>query len=334
MGKIVLFYSSVKDKELFKIQQFYRIDIQILNELGYGVLLSNRVLDAFRFWKYDFVFAYFYRYSLFVAFIARMFGKKVYFTGGIDALDRNLSTKKEFLVQEILFKLCYFFSEKCIIVSRTDEANVRPLVNGRKLSYSEHTINAKQFACDVHSKINLCTSIAWQATKANVQRKGVDNAIRLFARLIRLPQYADYKLVIIGKMGDGTIYLQGIITELGIANSVFFTDSIPESEKVDYLKRSKIYFQLSKFEGFGVAALEALSASNIVIHSGKGGLSNPIYQMGVQINIDQQIEQMFGELKEKLASFDEAFLNDAQRIVCRDYDNERRKNEFRLILSA
>ena len=66
--KRILFYSSVQDKKLFYIQQFYRIDIEILENLGYQVLLSNKISDAWKFWKYDFVFAYFYRYAFFVTF--------------------------------------------------------------------------------------------------------------------------------------------------------------------------------------------------------------------------------------------------------------------------
>ena len=52
---------------------------------------------------------------------------------------------------------------------------------------------------------------------------------------------------------------------------------VSEEDKINLLKRSKYYFQLSLYEGFGLAALEALCADNILIHSGKGGLANSIY---------------------------------------------------------
>lgn len=41
----VLFYASVKDKELFNIQQFYVNDIELLRRCGFHVELSNRILD-------------------------------------------------------------------------------------------------------------------------------------------------------------------------------------------------------------------------------------------------------------------------------------------------
>lgn len=328
VDKRVLFYSSIKDKELFYIQQFYRIDILLLEELGYKVVLSNNILDAWKFWRYNFVFAYFYRYAFFVALIAKLFGRNTYFTGGIDALDRNLVTEKEYKIQKWFFKMCYSLAKSCIIVSKTDDKNVRELVSSKKLSYSEHTIDTSQFECDLGRKEDLITTIAWQATIGNVKRKGVDNALRLFARLIQLPKYSQFKFIIIGKTGEGTEYLKNIIEELDISESVEFTDNISEQHKVDYLKRSRFYFQLSVFEGFGVASLEALCAKNVVVHSGKGGLSNPIYNDGIYVNIDQPVDEMFKQLIEGMEVFDNSVLDHAYDNVCKDYDNERRKADF------
>ncbi len=326
--KRVLFYSSVKDKELFYIQRFYQIDISILEGLGYKVVLSNQILDAWKFWKYDFVFAYFYRYAFFVALIAKLFSKNVYFTGGIDALDKNSSSPKYYMIQKLFFKLCYWLSKSCIIVSKTDDAHVREICNGKKLSYSEHTIDTKPFLCNVENKENIFVTIGWQATVGNVQRKGIDISIRMFAKLHELPEYDNSKLYILGKTGEGTTYLEQIVQESEIEESVVFTGPVSEEEKVNYLKRSKFYFQLSKFEGFGVAALEALCAKNIVIHSGKGGLSNPIYNDGILLDIDQPIEKMTEDLIAKLSSFDVSCLERACDNVFANYDNERRKADF------
>ena len=332
-SKRVLFYSSVKDKELFHIQRFYAIDISILEQLGYEVILSNKIGDAWKFWKYNFVFAYFYRYAFFPALIAKLFGRNTYFTGGIDSLDKNLVTERDYTIQKWFFKFCYWVSKSCIIVSKTDDSNVRQLVKGKKLSYSEHTIETEPFKCELSQKENIFVTIGWQATVGNVQRKGMDTSIRLFAELHKLPKYNDSKLFILGKTGDGTEYLEGIVKELGIDGCVQFTGSVSEEQKVDYLKRSRHYFQMSIFEGFGVAALEALCAKNIVIHSGKGGLSNPIYYDGVFISIDQPIEKMVEELKNKLTAFDNDSLVRAYNNVCHQYDNKRRKEDFAKIIN-
>ena len=73
MRKRVLFYSSVKSIELLKTQKFYQIDIALLEDLGYEVLLSHKILDSLLFWKYDILFSYFYKYSFFAALLAKCF---------------------------------------------------------------------------------------------------------------------------------------------------------------------------------------------------------------------------------------------------------------------
>lgn len=99
--KRILFYSSVNSLELFKTQKFYQIDISILKDLGYDVLLSNRIFDSLLFWKYDILFSYFYRYSFFAALLAKCFGKKTYFTGGIDSLDSDYASAFNYKIQAL-----------------------------------------------------------------------------------------------------------------------------------------------------------------------------------------------------------------------------------------
>lgn len=62
-------------------------------------------------------------------------------------------------------------------------------------------------------------------------------------------------------------FIQSIINKYGLNDSIELIGEVSEEEKIAFLKRSKYYFQLSLYEGFGLAALEALCASNILIHS-------------------------------------------------------------------
>ena len=148
MKNKILFYSSVKYKELFEIQRFYHIDIELLRNLGYEVYLSNQISDFLCFWRYNLSFIYFYKYGLFPAIISRLFGKRVYFTGGIDDLELGVSGYKKYKIQKFFFKLCYFFSTKCILVSKTDENNVMKIFKGKlpkRTCLSFHTIDIEKF---------------------------------------------------------------------------------------------------------------------------------------------------------------------------------------------
>ena len=329
MKKRLLFYSSVKSLELFKTQKFYQIDIALLEDLGYDVWLSNRIFDSLLFWKYDILFSYFYRYSFFTALFAKCFGKKTYFTGGIDPLDANYASPFSYRIQVLFFKLCYWVANSCIIVSQSDLKNIAKISSlKKKLSYSEHAINTKLFFPDT-PKEKLFTTVAWMGGEGNVKRKGVDKALRIFAELKKMPAFADFKFIIMGRKGEGTTFVQSIINKYDLNDSVELKGEVSEEDKINLLKRSKYYFQLSLYEGFGLAALEALCADNILIHSGKGGLANSIYANQILFDIDKEFEDEYLKLCDRL-SFPMNRKNNDTDINC--YDIKRRKDDFRLII--
>ena len=333
MKQRVLFYSSVASMEYFSTQKFYVNDINILQDLDYHVILSNRILDALRFWRYDFVFAYFYRKSFFVAFIAKLCGRRTYFTGGIDDLNRDYASSWRYFIQKFFFKLCYYISESCIIVSDADLANIMRFFHKKKynhISFSEHSIDTNKFIAS-DPKYSYFTTIVWMDNIGNVIRKGVDKAIYVFYELKKYEEFRNYKFVIIGKNGAGTEYLTDIVAQLNLADDVIFTGNISEDKKINYLKKSRYYFQLSLYEGFGLAALEALCAGNILIHSGKGGLGNPIYKNNsilFDLNADFDVE--CNKLYSSLCAFDARTIN--LDYILKFYNNTRRKEDFDKII--
>lgn len=281
MGKKILFYSSVKDQGLFNTQSFYKTDIQILKDIGYQVKTTNKIFDFIFFWEYNVAFIYFYRFGLVPAIISRVFKKLVIFTGGIDALDKEyMKGNKGYIIQCILFKLCYFFSNKCIIVSTSDRNNILKLLksNTKKLKYIPHVIDINHTFTEI-PKEQFITTISWMGTIANVKRKGVDKLIYIFYEFKKIR--SDFKLIVIGSLGEGFEYLESIIRRLNLSNDIIFTGSINENEKVFYLEKSKYYFQISEYEGFGIAAIEGLFLGNIVFHSNKGGLQDTVGKYGI-----------------------------------------------------
>jgi glycosyltransferase involved in cell wall biosynthesis len=334
-GNRLMFYSSVTTKSLFQTQKFYYIDIHILQSLGYEVTLSNNILDAFKFWKYDIVFGYFFRYSSLFALISKCFGKRVYLTGGIDALDKSYAGEKAYKIQKALFKLCYFLADRCIIVSKSDLAHVNEIIGGgaNRLAYSEHSIDTSAFSDAILTNKNLdfCT-IAWMGDNANVYRKGVDKSIYLFSLLKEKPEFANSKLYIIGKKGIGTRLLESQIRELGLKDNVIITGEVPECKKIGILKRCKYYFQLSQYEGFGIAALEALIAGNVIIHSGNGGLANPIYKDHILVDIHSDMNEQFEKVYKRIRLLDLDIIQKNARECLAFYDNARRTKDFECII--
>lgn len=308
MKKRILFYSSVNDVNLFKVTGFYVEDINLLRQCGYNVITTNKFISFIRFWNYDVAFLYFYKKAIIPAIVSRIFCKKVIFTGGIDELNEVVvySTFKR-SIYKILFTINYLLSNTCNIVSKEDLINVTNILKSfiplrlNKLSYHPHSIDVLNFSnIDIVKKENIITTICWMATKGNVERKGVDKTIYIFKKIVE--KYPDFKLIIIGAFGEGSNYLKQIVTNENISNKVFFTGSVSEDDKIELLSRSKYYFQLSTYEGFGMAVIEAMILKNLIFHSGNGGLKDTIVDKGYLIDITnldfQNILNFFSNIHE------------------------------------
>jgi glycosyltransferase involved in cell wall biosynthesis len=93
------------------------------------------------------------------------------------------------------------------------------------------------------------------------------------------------------------------------------------------LKRSKYYFQLSEYEGFGIGALEALASGNIVFHSGVGGLkegmgphgmlvkdTSDFMQIGKQFfNVDENYEFWKNKIPDQILYVENNFSFDKRK---------------------
>lgn len=330
--KKILFYSSVSDISFFDTQKFYQIDISLLKNLGFDVKTTNKKSDFLKFWKYDISFLYFYKWSFIPAILSRLFFKKVYFTGGIDDLSKDKSSRR-YKRQKILFKICYRFSTKCFIVSTEDYKNTEKIVRkNNKLLLSLHTLDINSFIQNSNNnRKNNFFTIAWMKNIDNVKRKGIDKALLIFSKLSKDVNYADSIFYIAGTEGEGSDYLKNIIKEKNITNVVFL-GNISENKKIELLHSVKYYFQLSEYEGFGLAALEALAAGCIVIHSGQGGLKDGIASDGIIIDIFDSFDHQIETLSKEIRTFNIDNLERGKRRLIESFSNERRQKDFEVIL--
>ena len=334
--KRILFYSAIESKKIFFTQQFYATDIKLLRDLNFEVKLSIHWYDFLYIWNYDICFIYFYRIGVIPAFIGKIFGKKVFFTGGIDDLEPNYASKNSLKIQRILFKICNLFSTANIIVSTSDKKNIELFTNIKpkeKFPLSHHVIDFEkyEYSCN-NKKEKIIVTIVWMGSKSNVLRKGVDKAIQVFDKIIKID--SEYKMVIIGTIGEGTIILRSLITELGLEDKVILTGPIEEKEKISILKNSKFYFQFSSHEGFGIAVVEALAAGCIVVHSGKGGLKDSVSDCGIiisDINNSNEICKVVLGLNQDLC---EKYINNGIIFVSYNFRYEKRLNQFYNILGS
>jgi glycosyltransferase involved in cell wall biosynthesis len=100
--------------------------------------------------------------------------------------------------------------------------------------------------------------------------KGLDLLVESFARLA--PRFPDVTLVLAGR-GDkqNEEALRRLAHARGVADRVIIRKDVGDADKRDLLARCLFFCSPSRFEGFGIAALEANAAGKAVVVSEASG---------------------------------------------------------------
>ncbi|NPA38462.1 MAG: glycosyltransferase family 4 protein [Candidatus Nanohaloarchaeota archaeon] len=103
----------------------------------------------------------------------------------------------------------------------------------------------------------------------HVYEKGLDVLIKAFAELLK--QRDDVKLVILGK-GYYTDEAKNLVYSLGIAHKVVFGGFVSDEERDALYELAEIVAIPSRYEPFGIVALEGMKYGKVVVASDVGGL--------------------------------------------------------------
>jgi len=114
-----------------------------------------------------------------------------------------------------------------------------------------------------------------------VKRKGIDNAIKAFAEVLR--KHKDLKMLyLIGGIGPDYERLKNIVDELGLRDRVVFFGFISEEQKNEFYNLADVFIMPSReekdgdVEGFGIVFLEANACGKPVIAGNSGGVADAV----------------------------------------------------------
>ena len=109
------------------------------------------------------------------------------------------------------------------------------------------------------------------------KRKNLGMMIKAFSKLIHIPEYADFKLFLVGQRGpretlDDYDNLITLVKRLELEESVVFLGYVSQGELRTFFQNAFGYIFPSSNEGFGLPVLEAFSFGLPVIISNQGAL--------------------------------------------------------------
>jgi phosphatidylinositol alpha-1,6-mannosyltransferase len=182
-------------------------------------------------------------------------------------------------------------SDAIVVVSRFTQKAVRNLLGESaeaRISLIENGVDGRRFhpdakAPDLSKLYCLEGCFVFVSVCRLLEKKGVDHAIRAFARVVAQAPECRYLIVGAGPFGTK---LKSLAMEEGVQKQVVFAGQVADDELMDHYRLGNVFVMPNRelpngdTEGFGVVFLEANSCGLPVI-AGRDGGSIDAVQDGV-----------------------------------------------------
>ena len=273
-NKVILFYSHVKDVALFDDVSFYEQDIRALREMGFDVVVSNKVKDFFTV-KYDLVYIWWWSRAI-IPIILRPFKRSKVCIAGAFHYSTPLMDGTDYVRRSWLYKkvvnYCLRNADGNIFVSNYEMKDVVKNLKVNNPHLVHHGIDIKKYhpekKCKSDGRKKILT-ITW-LEENNLKRKCIYQALLAFDDMVKKGFDLEYYLA--GRNGPGAEHLKTFIEKLESSDRIFLLGHISESEKIKLLQSVDIFLTPTLYEGFGVAIAEALACGTPVITSDNGAV--------------------------------------------------------------
>ncbi len=269
-----VFFAKVRDESVINRVEFYRQDISILREMGFEVIVVTRLRDLV---LADFYFVWWWTWAVFPLFFAKLQKKPVLITGVFDVWRFD---SRPFL-HRLMLRFALRFADANVFVSEMERQEVPALFAVNKPSYAPCGVDTTLYSPGLSPRIRGRMFTISSMTGDNAVRKGVPEAIEACALLRAKGHHVT--LTVAGDKGSGYKALVDLVERLGVSDCVSFPGLISVEEKVQALRECGCYLQPSKFEGFGLAMLEAMSCGAPVVARPAGAIPEVVGSAGILV---------------------------------------------------
>lgn len=319
----VCFFAKVRDREALRRVEFYAQDIRILEELGYEVHIATRLSELRR---ADLYFVWWWTWAFFPVMYAILQRRPSLVTGTFDAWsfpDRPYVHRK-------MMQFALKHSRANVFVSQLEYNQVQSMLDVTNPRYSPHIVDSDIYFPSAAPREDFIFSVAWM-NGLNAVRKCVPEIVRAAAIVVR--EYPHVRFIIAGEHGSYYPRISEIAQELGVADRIDFPGLITQQQKIEFMRRCKIYLQPSHYEGFGLAILEAMSCGAPIVTSPVGAVPEVVGDAARLVD---------GASPEDIAAGVKDLLDDSRLAAALGYQAreratalfpfERRKRELREII--
>jgi glycosyltransferase involved in cell wall biosynthesis len=296
-------YFARVDKSAFVTINFYKQDIQILIDLGYSVTTATKWRDID--WSCDIIFIHWWTWAFVPVFIAKILQKKTLIVGAFNfnCPNADIDYFKRPWYEKFLIRYSVKNSNINIFVSKKEMEQVVNYWGLNNCLYSPLSIQTSLYypIKELKRKDNIIFSISWLNLK-NMKRKCVFEMLDAFKILIDRGYEIFYYIA--GRNGNGYESIKQYIAHNGLEKNVLLLGEIDEMQKVKLMRECTIFFQVTKYEAFGLAIAEAMACGAPVITSDVGEVSNVVGDSAIICD---------GYFPNEIADAVELLLNDKEK---------------------
>ena len=218
-----------------------------------------------------------------------------------------------------------------VFLSRLEETLVTRVFPVSSPRYIPGGVDTGLYCPNGAAREDMILTVAWLQA-GNAERKGVPDAILATDRLRQ--RRPGIRLVVAGERASGYPKLRELVDRLGAGASVDFPGAIPRAEKIELMRRCKVYVQPSRFEGFGFSMLEAMSCGAAVLVRPTGAIPEVVGDAGLLVDAGvKALEDGLYELLDNGALRSELGRRARQRAEML-FPYERRKRELAALVDG
>nr|WP_298994232.1 glycosyltransferase [uncultured Polaribacter sp.] len=331
----VCFFSKSGKEQILR-EQYSIQDINILEELGYEVIIATKFSEIP--WNCSFYFSWWASGSI-LPFIVALITRKpiIVVAGGNEAMlykDSVSGKPKGYLatgfIKKIAVKTTLKFSNIVIVVSDFMKKDVLKL-GARKVIKVYNSVNTDKFIPNNLDREEITTIFRFDRDVVELKR----GMILIKAIPLVIKQFPNQIFTFIGGYGDALEEMKTLAKNLKVENNIRFINEIPNEEIVFWMQKSKIYVQISDTETFGVAVAEAMSCETPVLISKRGALPELVGNLGFYANHNnyQDVSKKLIKMLEMSTKEKKDLGHKLRKRILENFTFPHRKNEIEKIIN-
>lgn len=262
MSRKVCFFVEGVDEEALQRIEFYAQDIQILKDAGFEIDFVSKLHDLR---PADLYFVWWWTWALAPILYAKLLRRPVIVTG---VLDINYYQPRPWW-HKAGIRRAFAMADANVFTSELEFRELPRMFPVRNPSHVPLTIDDTLYSPNGRRSDSLICTVGW-LQQPNATRKCLVEVIQAAALVHE--KRPNVRFVIAGAKGNFADDAAALVRSLRAESYIDLPGAISKEEKIRLMRECAVYLQPTRYEGFGLAILEAMSCGAPVITSPSGAV--------------------------------------------------------------